>query len=196
PGYEPRPPAEWHRNMSPASRNNARRRHERSGTAIPRLPKPITRKTRCESGHSGPTDSSPTLRCPRCLLHATNRPFYKVPHERHLVAVILQGLRALDRQLSGHVGGRFVAGLAGNRVFHLLETYRMRGHAVDRDADAVNPIAGKLRRGCDVDQREIPHISIADFFEIELRAPPRRRNADRRQQVARLQYRHSRDVGT
>ena len=43
-------------------------------------------------------------------------------------------------------------------------------------------------------QREVPHLAVAHLLEVELRAGPRRRNADRGQQLARLQHGHPRDV--
>ncbi len=51
-----------------------------------------------------------------------------------------------------------------------------------------------LHRRRDVHQREVPHLPVAHLLEVELRPRPRRRNPDRRQQFARLQHRHARDV--
>ena len=121
--------------------------------------------------------------------------FTRFPQQRHFVAVVPQGLRALYRQLAGHFGGGLIARLAPDRVFHLFQAQRMRGHAIHRDPDALDLAAGEHGRRGDVDQREIPHLPVADLLEIELRARPGGRDADGRQQVAGLQHRHARDVG-
>ena len=58
----------------------------------------------------------------------------------------------------------------------------------------LNVAAGDLQRRRDVDQREVPHLAVADLLEVELRAGPGGRNANRGQQVARLHHRHAGDV--
>jgi hypothetical protein len=39
----------------------------------------------------------------------------------------------------------------------------------------------------DVDEREVPHLAIADLLEVVALARPRRRDANRRQQITGLQ---------
>src|ERR1700739_4769639 len=126
PALSPRVGAAPHRNarVSPKTGHTWR---ARSGTAIRRSPKPTAGTTRYGSGCPAPTGSWPILRDPRCLLDAANRSLHQVPHQRHFVAVVLQGLDSLYRQLSGHFGGGLVARLTTYGVFHLFQAHRVRG---------------------------------------------------------------------
>src|SRR5258708_29051950 len=116
------------------------------------------------------------------------------PYTTLFRSVVAQRRRAFARELAGHIGGRFVARLALDGRFDVRETLRRRGDGADDDPRFVDLAAADLQRRRDVDEREVPDLAVTDFLEVELRARERRRDADRREDVAGLQLRHPHDV--
>ena len=94
----------------PSSRRRARGRSE-TKEPPPRTPTKAPRQ--CGSALEHPTDFAPTVSSPRCLLHghSANGALHQVPHQRDLVAVVLQRSRATNRKLRSHRGRLFRAWL-------------------------------------------------------------------------------------
>src|SRR5579872_1580462 len=127
-------------------------------------------------------------------IHAADRALHEVSHQRNLETVKAQRHRAFDGHASSHLGGFFVDRLAGHRLFHLRQAPGVCGYAIHRDADAVDLAAADDLRGRNVDEREIPHGPVANFFKVEFGIRPLGRNANRGEQFAWPQDRHARDV--
>jgi hypothetical protein len=71
-----------------------------------------------------------------------------------------------------------------------LATLSRRGTHVDTatgEADLLDDIALQDHRGGNTDQRKIPNRAIRHLLEVERRARPFLRNADRSEDLARLQ---------
>ena len=77
-----------------------------------------------------------------------------------------------------------------------MQAQRSSRGSIHHHSDAFDPAARVGCRRRHIQQREVPHISIAHLLEVELRAGPRCRNSNRRQQLVGGQNRHPRDVRT
>src|SRR5690606_14180629 len=84
--------------------------------------------------------------------------------------------------------------LAANDLLDDREPARRALHGTRGEASVLDHVAVHTHRRGDIHEREIPNVAVGDFLEIEPRSGPARRNADRRQQLAGLEYRHPRDV--
>src|SRR5208282_1453151 len=121
------------------------------------------------------------------LLRSADGTLYQVFHQWNLVGVELQWNCAPYSHLPGHFSGYRVRWHAAHRAFDVLQPQRTSSGAVHRDAEPIDPATGYRHRGCDVQEREVPDISVTYFFEIEFRTGPGGRNSNCCQKVARLQ---------
>ena len=69
-------------------------------------------------------------------------------------------------------------------------------HGIHHHSSIANNAVRYLERRGNVYQRKVPYLPVADFFEVELRAGPCCRDANRGQEIARPQRGHPRTSGS
>src|SRR5690606_6837525 len=84
--------------------------------------------------------------------------------------------------------------LARDDLFHDREAPRHALHGAGREAAALDAVAVHDHRRRYADEREVPGVAVGYLLEIEARAGPIGRQANRREHLAGLEHGHALDV--
>jgi hypothetical protein len=60
---------------------------------------------------------------------------------------------------AGHLRGLLIARFSDNRRFDVGQSLRLRRYGADHETRAIDPAVREPDRRCDIDEREVPHLT-------------------------------------